>query len=147
MTAPRFKNVKHHARPVNEVDGLKMKALESAIRWSGKIDLQQTGEVLDAFLAECEYPKRSGSVYYACASTGLLFDKQSGVCRQSSRVRLQMASVEPVKCSAKAFSAWQKSKWNGGFNGHKVKRGPKPKGYVAPQTDEEDEDDDYAPID
>lgn len=147
---PRFRNVKRSVRPVNEVDGLNMKALQSSIRWFGQVKLFQTGEVLDAYLAECTYPKRTGKVYYACASTGLLFDKQTGVCRQSSNVLLQIDSVAPAECSHKEFINWQKSKWD--YKEYKAfsisKRGPKPKDYVAPDDNLDDEtEDDYAAID
>lgn len=145
----RFRNVKHSARPVGEVVGLNMKRLQSAIRWSGKVKLFLTGEVLDAYLAECTYPKRDGTTYYACASTGLLFDKESGRCRQSSSVLLLIDSVAPVDCSYKAFCTWQKARQ--ASEEQKAftisRRGPKPKDY-APTDDPDDEtEDDYAAID
>lgn len=149
----RFQNVRRHARPHDEVVGLNMRRLQASIRWSGKVKLFLTGEVLDAYLAECTYPKRDGSPYYACASTGLLFDRQTGRCRQSSSVLLLIDSVAPTACSAKAFLTWQKARQASEEKKAFTisRRGPKPRGCVAPEDDPddetEDEEDDYAAID
>lgn len=145
----RFQNVRRHARPADEVVGLNMRRLQASIRWSGKVKLFLTGEVLDVYLAECTYPKRNGTTYYACASTGLLFDKETGRCRQSSSVLLLIDSVTPTACSAKAFAIWQKARQASEEKKAFTisRRGPKPKDCALPDDETADEEDDYAAID
>lgn len=129
-----------------EVDGLVMKTLQAGIKWAGMVRLHQLGENSESLLAECEWPRKSGKVYYACASTGLLFDKQTGACRQSSNVTLTLDSIVPRKCTPKEFKSWLEGRMEGGFN-NKAKPGPKVGAKAArQQRDEmgEEEEDEYA---
>ena len=125
---------------VGMVEGLNVAKLQSAIQWRGMLRLHQLNEDSESYLAEVEWPKKSGRLHYACASTGLLFDKQSGACRQSSNVTLLMDTVETTKCTAAQFSKWHRERVMGGTRDITIssKRGPKPKGYVAPEAEDAD---------
>lgn len=118
---------------------LHMPKLQSTIKWSGDVRLHQLSEDSSSFLSEAEWPPRSGNVLYACASTGLLFDKQSGRCLQSTRVSLLIETVEEVKCTAAQFNRWLKERLLTGVKSITIKRGPKPKGQ-APISDTEFDD-------
>ena len=121
------------------VEGLNVAKLQSAIQWRGMVRLHQLNEDSESYLADVEWPKKSGSMYYGCVSTGLLFDKQSGACRQSSNVTLDMGSVESVKFTAAQFGKWHRERVMGGTRDIVIsKRGPKPKGYVAPEAEDAD---------
>ena len=121
------------------VEGLNVARLQSEIQWRGMVRLHQLNEGSESYLADVEWPKKSGSMYYGCASTGLLFDKQSGVCRQSSNVTLDMGSVESVKFTAAQFGKWHRERITGVTRDIVIgKRGPKPKGYVAPEAEDAD---------
>ena len=124
---------------VGMVEGLNVARLQSEIQWRGMVRLHQLNEDSESYLADVEWPKKSGSMYYGCASTGLLFDKQSGVCRQSSNVTLDTGSVESVKFTAAQFGKWHRERVMGGTRDIVIsKRGPKPKGYVAPEAEDAD---------
>lgn len=120
---------------------LNMVKLQSSIQWAGVVRLHQTHEDDETKLAECEWPAKSGRIFYACASTGLLFDKQSGRCMQSSSVELLLDTVVPEKCTAGQFEKWKKVRQTTGQKHLQLKRGPKPKGQ-KPISDLEFGDDD-----
>jgi len=122
--------IEKHKTAAAEINGLVMGRLQSSIQWAGQVRLHQTGEELESLLAECEWPNKSGKFYFACASTGLLFDKQSGACKQASTVQLLIDTVQPRKCSAAGFKVWIGARLNCGFN-NAAKRGPKPGGAAA----------------
>ena len=116
-----------------------MTSLQASIQWRGMVRLHQLNEDSESYLAEVEWPKKSGRIYYGCASSGLLFDKQSGACRQSSNVTLDLDSLEPVKCTRAQFEKWRNARVQGGLRDIVIsKRGPKPKGYVAPEAEDAD---------
>jgi len=119
-----------------EVNDLKMTRIEGSIQWTGKVRLHLLNEDSDSMLAEVEWPAKSGRMFYGCASTGLLFDKQSGRCQQSSNVTLLLDSVHEVECSRATFVKWRAARWAGGCGMRHItiKRGPKPKGYVEPDS-------------
>lgn len=117
-------------RKTTEVNGIVMSRIQSSIQWAGQVRLHQANEDLESLLSEYEWPKKSGNVYYACASTGLLFDKQTGACRQSSTVQLLLDTVQPRKCSLAGYKVWIGARLNYGFN-NAAKRGPKPGGAAA----------------
>ena len=124
---------------VGMVDGLNIARLQSEIQWRGMVRLHQLNEDSESYLADVEWPKKSGSMYYGCVSTGLLFDKQSGACRQSSNVTLLMDTVETTKCTLTQFGKWHRERVMGGTRDIVIsKRGPKPKGYVAPEAEDAD---------
>lgn len=124
---------------VGMVDGLNVARLQSEIQWRGMVRLHQLNEDSESYLADVEWPKKSGSMYYGCVSTGLLFDKQSGACRQSSNVTLLMDTVETTKCTLTQFGKWHRERVMGGTRDIVIsKRGPKPKGYVAPEAEDAD---------
>lgn len=119
-----------------------MSAIKSSIQWRGQVMLYQLNEKKEVLLSEVEYPKNSGKKYYGCASTGLIFDKQSGACRQSSHVLLLIDTIEQKKYSSAAFAKWRAANVLSERKNIIIgKPGPKPKGYVAP--DELDADNDY----
>lgn len=119
---------------------LNMDKLEGSIQWIGKVRLHQLNEESDSMLSDVEWPAKSGRVFYGCASTGLLFDKQSGRCMQSSNVTLQLETVQGVDCSRATFSKWKATRIAGGAGTKHItlKRGPKPKGYVEPDSSDDD---------
>ena len=124
---------------VGMVEGLNVAKLQSEIQWRGMVRLHQLNEDSESYLADVEWPKKSGSMYYGCVSTGLLFDKQSGVCRQSSNVTLLMDTVETTKCTLTQFGKWHRERVMGGTRDIVIsKRGPKPRGYVAPEAEDAD---------
>lgn len=106
----------------------KMVRLQSSIKWQGLVRLHQLNEDDQSYLSEIEHPKGSGTMVYACASTGLMFDKQSGRCLQSSNLDLLLESVTETKCTAKQFEKWKKARSVTGTKHITLKRGPKPKG-------------------
>ena len=127
---------------VVEVEGLNFTRLQSTIKWRGMCKLLQLGEEAECYLAETAWPPKSDKMYYADASTGLLFDKQSGACKQGSSVTLDLASVQPVTFSLRQYKAWLSSKRTGKWSATiSLKRGPKPKGWT-PSEDQEPESDD-----
>lgn len=114
-----------------QVEGLKMTSLQASIKWRGMVRLHQLNEDSESYLAEIEWPKLSGRLHYACASTGLLFDKQSGRCQQSSAVTLRLDTVEETKCTPAQFGKWHTARILSGPRDICLKRGPKPKGATA----------------
>ena len=125
------------------IDSLPMKKIQGSIQWRGFVLLHITGERCESFLADFEYPIKSGTFWYADATTGLLFDKQTGACRQATTVALDLASIESSsmtrdglrkRVAEKEKTAWEMSPIN------RAKPGPKPKGYVS-SFDEDDDDD------
>jgi len=123
----------------NQVENLKMTSLQASIQWRGMVRLHQLNEDSESYLAEIEWPKKSGRIHYACASTGLLFDKQSGRCQQSSNVTLLLETVEETKCTLAQFGKWHTARVLSGPKDIVLKRGPKPKG----QRPVSDQDSDY----
>jgi hypothetical protein len=113
---------------------------QSSIQWAGKVRLHQLREDDESKLAEHEHPPGSGKMYYACVSTGLLFDKQSGRCIQSSNLELLLDTVAPDKCTFGQFEKWRRARTKGGLKHITLKRGPKPKGQ-KPISDLEFDDD------
>lgn len=118
---------------------LNMSKLQSSIQWAGMVRMHQLNEDNESKLSEIEWPAKSGRIFYACAATGLLFDKQSGRCLQSSSVDLLLDTVSPEKCTAIQFKKWRKARVDTGTKHLTLKRGPKPKGQ-APITDLEFDD-------
>lgn len=115
--------------------------LQASIKFKGMVRLHQLREDDESYLSEVEHPKDSGQMFYACVSTGLLFDKQTGRCLQSSKLDLLLDSVAEVKCTAAQFEKWRKVRTVTGVKHITLKRGPKPKGQ-APISDLEFDDDD-----
>ena len=137
MGARMGASIKPKKRFSGEIDGINMVALQSSIHWRGDLRLLQLNENSESMLAEIEWPKKSGKLYWACASTGLLFDKQSGRCLQSSQVLLLPDTLAPIKCTRRDYDKWRNARVAGEGKAMAVKRGPKPKGYVAPEEDDE----------
>lgn len=102
-----------------EVTGLNMAKIVASIKWRGQVALHQTGEQSESLLGEIVWPKKSGNTYYACATTGLLFDKTTGVCLQTQRVALLVATLTEAKPKdLQAFMA-QKKDYGYGYNGRR----------------------------
>jgi len=116
--------------------------LQSAIRFQGLVRLHQTREDDESYLCEVEHPKGSGTMVYVCVSTGLLFDKQSGRCLQSSNMDLLLDSVQETRCTTAQFNKWVKARSNAGTKQISLKRGPKPKGQRPVSSLDFDNDDD-----
>lgn len=125
-----------------EVDGLNMIGIQGEIRWTGFVHLDQTNEDLECLLSETVWPRKTGACYFVCASTGLLFDKQTGACRQSRKINLRMDTVVESRKTRAEFRKWMSEKSNG-EGWCKKKPGPKP-GSKRAAFDEipEDSDDD-----
>ena len=124
-----------------EERGLNMVKLQSSIRWKGMVRLHQLKEDDESMLSETEYPKGSGKVYYACASTGLLFDKKTGRCLQSSQVELLLGSVVDSPMKSAAFARWVGNRQRVAHNPMRGKPGPKPKGSQSFDDDNETDED------
>lgn len=126
---------------------LKLLEIQKQIQWSGMVRLHQLNEDNESKLAEVQWPPGSGQTLYVCASTGLLFDQQSGKCIQSSNVDLLLDTVTPEKCTFSQFNKWVSDRQISGQKHLQLKRGPKPKGSVQIQDfDEPSEDIDYASL-
>lgn len=123
-----------------QVENLNMTKLQGSIQWRGMVRLHQLNEDSESYLAEIEWPKKSGRLHYACASTGLLFDKLSGRCQQSSNVSLLLETVEETKCTPAQFGKWHTARILAGPRDICLKRGPKPKGSVALVTMEAEDE-------
>ena len=122
---------------------LKMVRLQSSIKWHGLVRLHQLKEDDETYLSEIDHPSIGGTMVYVCASTGLMFDKQSGRCLQSSHMDLLLESVAETKCSAKQFVKWVNDRSASGNKNITIKRGPKPKGQRSMVEQEYD----YAAMD
>ena len=93
------------------VTGLPFTLLQSDIRWLSKVRLHQLRQDDECLLSEVEWPKRSGVFWYVCVSSGLLFDKQTGECRQSTNVVLLLDTVTPAgKLPAGFYGKWRKER-------------------------------------
>lgn len=79
-----------------EVEGLKFAKIEKSIRWRGKVRLHMLGEDDESLIGEHEWPPKSDKVYFACATTGLLFDQATGRCLQSQNVELLLDTLVPA---------------------------------------------------
>ena len=122
--------VTKRAQAKDEVNGLKMEPLQKSVQWMATVRLHQLNEDSESLLAETQWPPKTGPVYFACASTGLLFDKQSGRCLQSSQVSLLLDTVKPIVGSARGlYKSWRDRRIaeQGVFNHSIGKRGPKTK--------------------
>lgn len=95
---------------MGEVRGLKLQQLQRRIKWSGVVLLEQTGDKSESILAEQEWPLKSGNLFYVCLDTGLIFSKQSGDCKQSTRVRLLLDTVTPIEMTQKQYTAWARKR-------------------------------------
>ena len=94
-----------------DVNGLPFTLLQSDIRWTGQVRLHQLRQDDECLLSEVEWPKRSGICWYVCVSSGLLFDKQTGACRQSTNVVLLLDTVAPAgKLPAGFYAKWRKER-------------------------------------
>lgn len=82
---------------LQQVENLKMERVKRSIRWRGRVWLDQLSEWDDSLIGEAQWPPKSGVVYYACATSGLLFDKESGRCLQSINLTLDIGSLQPAK--------------------------------------------------
>lgn len=79
-----------------EVGAINIETIARAITHWGIVRLAQTLSDDESLLAVMEWPKKGGKTYYACAVTGLLFDVETGDCRQSSRCQLLLDTLTPA---------------------------------------------------
>lgn len=94
-----------------EVNGIPLRVLQRNVRWKGQVRLHQLREDDEALITEYEWPKKSGRIWYVCVSTGLLFDKQTGRCRQSTVVDLDLSSLQEVPEQQRGmFAAWRRER-------------------------------------
>lgn len=123
------------------VDSLPMRKIQETIKWRGFVKLHINGERCESFLSELEYPPKSGKSWYVDSTTGLLFDKQTGLCRQSTFVSLDMA-LEPSAMTRADLRKWvaEKEKSDWAMSVINRKPGPKPKGSVINNEDGGDDD-------
>jgi hypothetical protein len=105
-------------RKPNNVE-LNMTKLQENIRFRGMVRLDQLREVDESVLSLATWPVKDGTEYYACATTGLLFDKQTGRCLQSSLVSLDLTTVEPSQISARQYQAWLHKRKGDPHYGHR----------------------------
>ncbi|MFZ4539536.1 hypothetical protein [Propionivibrio sp.] len=142
MTAKRIREMKNGPRigvaiaervkTHDEINNLPMKAIQSAIRWTGTCRLHMLNEDAECLLSEYKLSKGDSKIYYADASTGLLFDRVTGACRQSSRVTLDIESIKETVCTLAGFGRWRNAKFEGWSETQlKNKRGPKTKEQKA----------------
>lgn len=79
--------------------------LRHNIKWRGKVTLYQLNEDDESLLTEFIH---KGQPYYACATTGLLFDKDTGQCLTSSNVELRIETLRLA--SPREYPAFVKRK-------------------------------------
>lgn len=135
--------VKQRSLITDEVNGLKMEPLQKSVQWTAMVRLHQLNEDSESLLAETAWPPKTGPLYFACVSTGLLFDKQSGRCLQSSRVTLLLDTVQPIVGSTRGlFKSWRDRRIaeQGVFNHSIGKRGPKTKAQKAYAAEHENDE-------
>ena len=125
-----------------EVSGVKMDRIQASFQWAGDIRLHLLNEDKECLIGLYVWPPVSGKEYYASASTGLLFDKQTGRCVQSTQVSLLIDTLRPPKGKGTAyFNKWLKARVADEGWLKSNKRGPKPKGYKAPEEGDGDASD------
>lgn len=90
------------------VDALNMEAVKKSIRWRGMVRLHQLREDDESLLGIARWPKKTGPEYYACATSGLLFDMDTGHCVQSHAVVLLIETISPA--APKEFDAYINSR-------------------------------------
>jgi len=100
-------------RKRNGIEGLHITRMQENISFRGEIFMAQLNEQDESMLTVIEWPPKSGEEFYACVSSALLFDKQTGRCLQSSRVYLKLDTVEPAKMSVRQFHSWMKGRHAG----------------------------------
>lgn len=124
---------KHKARPV-EVNGLPFGKLQEAIKYRGNVMLHITGELDDCLLTDYEWPENSGVVWYCCVASGLLFDRQTGRCKQAETVSLAMESLVPFVADRTFYRKWTEER-----------RKRQSFDWIKPAKEQED-DDEYAAV-
>ena len=97
---------KHRTRLV-EVNDIPVLQLQKRITHRGTVNLHQLHETDECLMTDHEWPKKSGVIWYCCVATGLLFDKQTGQCRQSTLVNLDLSTVEPFYPGPEFFKKWR----------------------------------------
>ena len=70
------------------------------------MNLHITGEAKETYLSETDWPLCSGNMHYVCASTGLIFNKETGREVRYSTVLLDLKTVEKTYISKTAFLKW-----------------------------------------
>jgi len=94
-----------------DVNGLPLTVLKNRIKWFGKVRLHLLDEDDEALLSEVEWPKKSGILWYVCVFSGLLFDKQTGKCRQSTNVTLMLETLSGSESlPAGYFNRWRRER-------------------------------------
>lgn len=111
------------------------------LKWFGKMNLHLLNEQADSWLAEIDWPLCSGKKHYVCASTGLVFNKETGREVRYSSVSLDLSTIEEKQCTEKEFRKWKAiaRAASDGWRNFSVKPGPKPKSSI--ESDSEDFDD------
>ena len=100
-----------------EVNNVPILKLQKRIAFRGAVNLRQMHETDECLMADYEWPKNSGHIWFCCVSTGLLFDKRTGECRQSTLVNLDLSSVEPFSPAATFFKKWRSERQSKEFFG------------------------------
>lgn len=107
---------------------------QTRIKWKCLMNLHITGEAKETYLSETDWPLCSGNMHYVCASTGLIFNKETGREVRYSTVSLDLQTVEKTNISKTALLKWlQKAKESADeWSAFSIsKRGPKTKEQKA----------------
>ncbi len=70
--------------------------VKRAITVRGLVRLHQTGEDDESLIAVLRWPRKTGNEFYVCATSLLMFDKNTGACVQSTNMTLDLASLRPA---------------------------------------------------
>ena len=142
----RLKQAKTRARLKTITDngftGHDLGSYQARIKWKSLMNLHITGEAKETYLSETDWPLCSGNMHYVCASTGLIFNKETGREVRYSTVSLDLKTVEKTNISKTAFLKWlQKAKerideWR---DFSITKPGPKTKEQKAAQAARDEE--------
>lgn len=70
--------------------------VKRAISLRGNIRLHQLGEDDESLIAVLRWPRKTGLEFYVCATSLLMFDKNTGSCVQSTNLTLDLNSLRPA---------------------------------------------------
>lgn len=72
---------------------LSAEEVKRAITVRGLVRLHQTGEDDESLIAVLRWPRKTGNEFYVCATSLLMFDKNTGACVQSTNLTIDISSL------------------------------------------------------
>lgn len=94
----RKSDIKARGLVITKEEGVRAR---SRVSWTGEVELEMLGgDRKQCFFAEFIYPRNEhGRVMLLNVTSHLLYDRDTGECLTSSRVKLDVATLNPVKIS------------------------------------------------